>query len=125
MISLRKLANSFRHALRGIKNVFVAEQSFRIQVIIGALVIILAFVWSLDTWERILITLLVGMVLILELINSTFERMADGFKPRLSPIVAEIKDIMAGTVLLSSVLAAVIGLFILGPHLLDFLSKIS
>ncbi len=125
MISVKKLFKSFSHALRGIKSVFVSEQSFRIQVIIGTLVIVLAFVWPLETWEHILIMLLVGMVLILELINSTFERMADGFKPRLNPIVAEIKDIMAGTVLLSSVLAAVIGLFILGPHLLDFLSKIS
>jgi len=124
MISIKKLFVSFSHALRGLKKVLQTEQSFRIQVVVGVAVIVLSFVWPLAVWERILIFLLVGLVMVLELINSIFERIADGFKPRLNPIVGEIKDIMAGTVLISSVISAVIGFYILGPYLLEFLAKI-
>ena len=116
----RKKNNIFRsigHALRGVKQVFKTEQSFRIQIVIGALVIVLATVFPLEAWERVVIILLVGLVLILELINSVFERLVGSFRPRLHPVVGEIKDIMAAAVLIASIFAAIIGLIIFIPHL--------
>ncbi|MBU0531272.1 MAG: diacylglycerol kinase family protein [Candidatus Uhrbacteria bacterium] len=115
-----KKQNIFRsigHAWRGVKQVFKTEQSFRIQVVFGALVIILVVLFPLEAWERVVILLLVGLVMILELINSVFERLVDSFRPRLHPVVGEIKDIMAAAVLIASVFAAIIGLIIFIPHL--------
>jgi len=121
----RKKQNIFTsvgHALRGVKQVFKTEQSFRIQVVVGTLVIIFALVFPLEAWERVVILLMVSLVLILELINSVFERLVDSFRPRLHPVVGEIKDIMAAAVLIASVFAAIIGLIIFIPHFAIYIS---
>ncbi len=115
---IKSLYRSFGHATRGVKRVFQTEQSFRIQVIAGAIVVFLTFVLPLAVWELVLVLLLVALVLILELINSVFERLVDSFRPRLHPVVGEIKDIMAATVLIASIFAAIIGIIIFGPYLI-------
>ena len=92
------------------------EQSFRLQSIAAALVIVVMLVVQVTFMEAVLLFLLIGSVLILELINSIFERLVDVFKPRIHPIVKEIKDIMAATVLIASITALVIGCLILVPY---------
>ena len=117
MIELKRLRQSFKHALRGVRIVFKTEQSFRIQTVVGILVIIAAFWLEIRAAELIILFLMVGVVLVLELINSIFERIIDTFKPRLHPAVRDIKDIMAGTVLIASAAAAVIGIIIFWPRI--------
>jgi diacylglycerol kinase len=62
-------------------------------------------------------------VLVLEIINSIFERIVDVYKPRLNPYVRDIKDMMAAAVLIASLGAAIIGLMIFIPYLMDFWIK--
>lgn len=119
MIRIRHLLKSFAHALRGVRVVFGSEPSFRVQVCVAALVLVLARVAGVKTYEWIVLILLIASVLTLELINSIFERLVDAFKPRLHPIVKDVKDIMAGAVLLVCVIAAIIGLIIFYPHVLE------
>ena len=113
---------SFKHAFRGVGRIFETEQSFRLQSVIGFLVVVTTFLLPLESWERVVVLIMVGLVLILELINSVFERLVDSFKPRLHPVVADIKDIMAATVLLASLLAVIVGIIIFGPHLIEWFS---
>jgi len=99
--------------------VFVSEQNFRIQVYAALLVVVLAMGLGVKTYEWIVLVLLIGLVLSLELINSVFERIVDSFKPRIHPVVKDIKDIMAGAVLLASLFAAIVGVMIFLPHVLE------
>jgi diacylglycerol kinase len=117
MISLKQLRRSFKHAIRGIVLVFRQEQSFRIQSIVGLVVLASALVLEVRGNQLIVLFLLVGVVLGLELINSIFERIVDTFKPRIHPAVRDIKDIMAGSVLVASVVSAIIGLLIFLPRI--------
>ncbi|MBI2551000.1 diacylglycerol kinase family protein [Candidatus Uhrbacteria bacterium] len=117
MINFPKFVRSVRHALHGVAIVFRGEQNFRIQCFVGVLAFIFSFLLELSRAERIVILLLIPSVLVLELINSTLERIADTFKSRIHPIVGELKDIMAGAVLIASVAAAIIGLNIFLPRL--------
>lgn len=107
---------SLRHACRGLSDVFKAEQSFRLQVGITVVVIALSVLFQLAWWEFFLLFLLCGAVLVLEIVNSILERLADAVHPRLSPMVREVKDMMAGAVLLTSLLALIVGLIIFYPH---------
>ncbi|EKD32874.1 MAG: hypothetical protein ACD_76C00125G0004 [uncultured bacterium] len=118
-MSIKAFIKSLKHALRGVKVLFRDEQSFRIQSVIGAIVAVAAFVLPLAPWETILLLLLVGLVLVLEMLNSIFERIVDMLKARLHPVVGEIKDIMAGTVLFASILALIIGLLVLVPNIIE------
>lgn len=117
MSHLHGLLHSFRAAARGVLIAFKAERTFRVMVAVALLVVVLVTVLSLATWERVLLLLLTGAVLVLELINSMVERLVDLLKPRLSAYVGEVKDLMAGAVIVASMLAAVLGLLILWPHL--------
>ena len=117
MVHKHRLKKSLKHAFRGVGIAFRTEQSFRIQLIAGVFVIILMLVLRVSLSHAILLLLLIGAVLVLELINSIFERLVDVFKPRIHPIVGEIKDIMAGAVLVASVASAIIGALIIIPYL--------
>lgn len=117
MKTIKQLNKSLKHALNGVRKVFITENSFRIQVIVSLIVVILAFYLPLQLWEQVVVLMMIGFVLVLELINSVFERLVDSFRARVHPMVGEIKDIMAATVLLASIFTAIIGLIIFIPHL--------
>ncbi len=119
MIDPSRLKRSFAHALRGVVVVFRHEQSFRIQIIAALVVMFFAFLFHVTSSEFIILTLIIGSILALEMINSIFERIVDSFKPRIHPIVRDIKDIMAGTVLLVSVIAIIIGFTIFDSYILE------
>lgn len=110
--------SSLRHALRGVWIVFWAERNFRVHVAAAVLVFVFASLLRVDVWEFILLILLSAAVLILELLNSVIERIADGLKPRLFPIVRDVKDLMAGAVLVAAATATVVGAMIFLPYLL-------
>lgn len=124
MISLRTFVKSVKHALRGLSDLFIAEQSFRIQVLASVLVLTLVVVLHLEMWERILLLLLVAAVLILEILNTIIERVADAVHPRVSPMVREVKDMMAGAVLLCSIVSAIVGGVILYTPFMELLCVI-
>lgn len=119
MVEFYRLMKSFRHALRGVRVVFSSEQSFRIQFYIALCVLLLAIFFRVSLLELMILLFLVGAVLSLELINSIFERMIDAFKPRIHPVVRDIKDVMAGTVLIASLISVAVGVIIFYPYLLE------
>ena len=55
-------------------------------------------------------------VLVLELLNSSIERLVDLAKPRLHEEAGTIKDLMAGAVLLASMVAVIVGILIFWPY---------
>lgn len=103
--------------MRGLGDIAAAEQSFRLQLVVGAAIVALMFVVDLASWEKVLLVLLIAAVLVLEIVNTILERIADAVEPRVSPMVREIKDMMAGAVLITALTAAIVGVMILGPHL--------
>ncbi len=123
MTSPRAFLKSTKYAWRGIRDVFHAEQSFRIQTVLGAGVLGAATLLPLESWERILLVLLVAAVLVLEIVNSIIERIADAVHPRMHPTIREMKDMMAGAVLLASLTAAGIGCAIIVPALFQVLCQ--
>lgn len=115
-MSFKKTMKSFKYAFKGLYKVAKEEQSFKIQLLIGAAVIILLIVFPLATWERILMILMIAAVLVLEVINSIFERISDALKPRLHPMVRDVKDMMAGAVLLTSITAIVVAIMVFSEY---------
>jgi undecaprenol kinase len=113
MISIVKFFSSLKHALRGIFIVFARENSFRLQTMAMAAVLGIVVFVPLELWQRVLLILMSSAVLVLEILNTAFERISDILKPRLHPIVKEVKDMMAGAVLITSITAVVIAVLIL------------
>ncbi|MFA6391594.1 MAG: diacylglycerol kinase [Patescibacteria group bacterium] len=119
LVNLKTLLKSFRYAIKGIKYVFQNEQNFRVQIIVAAVIFVLMLVFPLQHWERILLSLVIFMVLILELINTAFEKIVDILKPRVHFYVEIVKDIMAAVVLIASIGAIMIGIYIFVPYIFE------
>ncbi|HWQ99644.1 MAG TPA: diacylglycerol kinase [Candidatus Methylomirabilis sp.] len=118
------LAQSFRAAWRGLLLAFKSERTFRVMIALGLMVIATVSTMPLAVFERLLLLLLTGFVLVLELLNSMVERLADLLKPRLSAYVGEVKDLMAAAVLMASFFAVLIACFILFPHLVTLVGQL-
>lgn len=114
---LKGVQTSFSHAWRGLRLAFASERSFRIQVAVAMVVILLVCLVPFRSWERIILLVATSAVLVLELLNSTVERLVDLFKPRLHPYVRDVKDLMAGAVLVASIFALIVGLMVFWPYL--------
>jgi diacylglycerol kinase len=119
MNSLQKLFKSFRYAGRGMKYVLKNEQNFQIEILGGLFVIILMFLFPTRSLEKIALFIVIFAVLVMELINTIFERVVDMLKPRVHPYAQLVKDVMAAAVLLSSIGAVIVGVIIFYPYFKD------
>jgi diacylglycerol kinase len=52
------------------------------------------------------------------------ERVLDLLQPRLNPYAGDVKDLMAGAVLLASIGASVLAVYLFWPHLLATLAHV-
>ena len=123
MKKVRKFLKSLRFAGYGLRLAF-REQNFKILTLASALTIGLSLSLPLKPWELITVLLLVTFVLVLEIVNSVFERVADLVEPKIHHYVMELKDLMAAAVLLVSLAAFVIGGIIFYPYIQRFISSI-
>lgn len=115
--NFKRARKSFTYAFRGLKTVWKEEQNFRFQVAVAVLVLSAAYLLQVKKTDFIILFLLVGLVLILELINSSFERLIDILKPRIHEYSKEIKNISSAVVLVSAILSAIAGIIIFFPYI--------
>ena len=116
IFDIKKLFQSVKFAFRGFVYVFKNEQNFKMQMIATIIVIALMIYFKLPEWQVIILLILIGAVLILEMINTIFEKMADMMQPRIHHYVAIIKDLMAAAVLIASIGSLIIGIVIFWPY---------
>lgn len=114
----KKFGKSLSFAVYGLSYVYKNERNFRIQVATAIVVVLLMLVFPLKGWERVALTLVITLVLVLELINTIMEKIIDILKPRIHHYVEIIKDMMAAAVLIASVGAFIIGILIFYPYLI-------
>ena len=118
---LRKFKRSLSHAYDGLVYAITQERNFRIELGVAFVVCVFIFIFRLKNWETIVLILMIMWVLIAELINTVLERVVDILKPRIHPYARLIKDLMAAMVLISSVVAVIVGLIVFYPYFLDFI----
>ena len=91
------------------------EQNIKIHIIIMIFVIIAGFYFEIDRIEWIICILLFGMVISLELVNTAIENTVDLAMPEKNQKAKIAKDVAAAAVLVSAVVAAIIGCMIFIP----------
>lgn len=114
--SWRQLKNSIAYAWRGLRYALKHEQNFRLEVLVAIAVILLGIFLRLSNVRFIVLLMLITLVLVLELLNTFFERMVDFVSPRVHGYAAMLKDVLAAAVLMASVGAVAIGILIFWPN---------
>lgn len=116
VIKIKKTVKSFKYAFSGLKVAFHEEQSFRIQLAAAAVVVILMYALGLHSIEKAILFLAIGFVLGSELLNSQLEGMLDMWQPSHDPRIRKIKDLSSSAVLVASIAAFLVGLYIFLPY---------
>jgi diacylglycerol kinase (ATP) len=114
----RGLADTFIYAFAGLRYAIHSQRTFRLHLIIAAVVAVFAFALELSTLEVAAVVLAMAVVIAAELFNTGIEAVVDLLVERNHHSAAQLaKDISAGSVLTTTVAAAVVGFLVLGPPL--------
>lgn len=113
---MKSFLNSVGFALRGIRLAW-SGKNFRIQCVIGFLVVILGITFGISVSEWLWVITMTGLVLAAEMFNSAIESIVNFISPDYHPLAGKIKDVAAGAVLILAFTAFVIGLIIFVPYL--------
>lgn len=119
MDRIKQLSQSIAYAARGLVYVVRNEKNFQNELIIGGIVVIAMAYFRVTRAEMIVLFIIIMGVLIMELVNTIMERVVDILKPRIHPYARLIKDLMAAGVLMTSILAIIVGLIIFIPYILE------
>jgi diacylglycerol kinase (ATP) len=114
---------SFQYAGAGLKYAFLTQRNFRIHALIGTIAISLGILLQLPPAELALIGLTIGLVMTLELLNTSIEAVVDLVVDTQYHELAKIaKDCAAGAVLMSTIASIGVAGCLLLPPLWDLLA---
>lgn len=108
---------SFIHAFNGLKSAFKEEANFRIHAVATIVVVAAGLYFQLSITEWLAIIIVIGLVLVTELVNTAIENIADFISPEKHEKIKTIKDISAAAVLISTIVALVVGLLVFIPKI--------
>ncbi len=115
------LDRSFGYAFEGIWNTVKSERNMQIHLGFTVCVIIAGLIFRISKSEWLFCLVLFGQVMSLELVNTALEAAVDVATDEWKPLAKKAKDAAAGAVLVSAIMAAVIGLLIFIPRLFDLI----
>ncbi len=111
------LRDSFRYAGAGLWYAWRTQRNTRIHLMVAGAAVALGVWLRLAATEWAVLTLTIGFVLVGEMLNTVAETLVDLVSPGYHPLAKVVKDVAAGAVLLTAIIAVVVGLLILGPPL--------
>lgn len=113
-----RLVKSFTYAFDGLKYAFKYEQNILVHTLVTILVIIAGIVLKISVTEWLALTLIIGLVIATELINTSIEATIDLITKEVHPLAKIAKDTAAAAVLVFGLTAIVIGCIIFLPKIL-------
>ena len=116
------LISSFRNAIVGVLYVIRTQRNAKIHCVAFVVVLSMAGWLQLPSSNWALLILTAGLVIVAEIANTAIETVVDLVSPEYHELAGRAKDVAAGGVLLTALLAIPVGLLLLGPALLQKLS---
>lgn len=109
---MKRQLRSFKNAFKGIAAAFITESHMRFHFVAAFFVLLFAYICEVTTAEWAILILTIGSVFAAELINTAIEETCDLYSTEQNPHIGKIKDIAAGAVLIASIAAVGVALFI-------------
>ena len=119
--SIKKRMHSFKYAFNGLQILLNSEHNSWIHLFASVCVLVAGFVFKISVGEWIAVIFCIGMVFALELVNTAIENMADFVSKEYHQSIKKIKDLAAAAVFVGAVAAAIIGLIIFLPKILELI----
>jgi len=110
---LRATINSWRGLLAAARS----EEAFRLELIALVLAIPVAFLLAEQAWKRLALIAVVAFVLVVELLNTAIEKLADRVNLAIDPQIGRVKDMGSAAVGLALLIAAMAWLLALAERI--------
>jgi diacylglycerol kinase len=122
---MKKFLRGFVYAFNGLKYAANSQLNFRVHIGLTVFAIGMGLFLRISAAEWCWISLCIGLVLVIELMNTALEILTDLVTPEYNEKAGHLKDISAGAVLVAAIFALVVGLIIFLPKLLAFLPYVA
>jgi diacylglycerol kinase len=119
-MQILKMLLSFRHAFVGLK-FLMDENNARFHVFIAVIVLSAGFYLKLSAIEWAIIVAQIGLVLVVETLNTAIEKLCDFISPEYQQLIGKVKDLAAAAVLIMSIVSVIVGIIIFLPKLFTHL----
>jgi diacylglycerol kinase (ATP) len=120
--TIKSRIRSFRFALRGLKSLLKYEHNSRIHLIAAVMSVALGIILKISFSEWSVLIIVIGMVFIAELFNSSLESLADHIDTEWNEFIMKAKDYSAAAVLISAIIALLAGCMIFLTKLLTLIN---
>lgn len=118
---LKKFFHSFSYPIKGLKYAYRNEQNLAVDFGIALIVVIISFLLKVSLIEAAILALTIGLVLALELINTAIEATVDLVTEDYHPLAKVAKDTSAAAVFVVAIAAALVGIIIFLPKIINLL----
>ncbi len=115
---LKRRCLSFKFAIRGIFISIKSQLNMKIHIIAAILAVLIGIYLEISNYEWLIIILVIGLVFSTEMINTSIEALVDLVSPAYNKSAEKVKDISAGAVLISAIIALIAGIIIFVPKIL-------
>jgi diacylglycerol kinase (ATP) len=110
---LRATINSWRGLLAATRS----EEAFRLELIALVLAVPVVFLLAEQAWKRLALIAVVAFVLVVELLNTAIEKLADRVNLAIDPQIGRVKDMGSAAVGLALLIAAMAWLLALAERI--------
>ncbi len=111
-----RLLNALRYSAKGLDAAFRHEAAFRQELLAACVLIPAAFFVGRGAAETLLLIGVLVFVLVIELINSAIEAVADAVTLEHHPLIGRAKDLCSAAVLLAILFATAVWAVVLGER---------
>lgn len=119
---LRKFLKGFVFAFEGVRYAFETQLNLRFHLLFAILVILFGFFLQVSNFEWLILIFCIGLVIILELINTSIESLTDLAAQKKEHKLAKIaKDTSAAAVLIGAFTSAIVGFIIFIPKIFSMI----
>jgi len=119
---LRSRGQAFGHAFQGWWYVIRTQKNAWIHTLVTLIVIGMGISLKINLIEWAVLIVTICLVWMAEFINSALEAVVDLASPSHHPLAKVGKDVGAAAVLIAAICSVVVGILVLGPHLVKVIA---
>lgn len=119
--TLRDRVRSFTYAFSGLKILLKTQHNSWIHLAVTGVVLAMGLTLHITAIEWCVLTLAMASVWITETLNTAIEFLTDLVSPEYHPIAGQVKDLAAAAVLISAMGAAIVGVIVFLPRIIQLL----
>ncbi len=120
---LNERLRSFAFAWKGILTMFRAEPNAKIHLLAAMLAIAAGCWFDIEKAEWCLVVLAIAGVFTAEAFNTSIEELTNLVSPEPHPLAGKAKDLAAAGVLFAAFGAAIVGVIVFLPRIVDLISQ--